>query len=93
MDAAAFLAQMDVFGGMRLFFERVADRPWITLVELLLIGSVVYSTLRALQGTRGARLVRAVLTILAVQMRGPYQVRLPIEDRPAMPEFRWTAIR
>jgi len=66
MDTATFLAQMDVFGGIRLFFERVADRPWVTLIELLLIGSVVYSTLRALQGTRGARLVRAVLTILAV---------------------------
>jgi len=66
MDAAAILAQMDVFGGIRSFLERVADRPWVTLIELLLIGSVVYSTLRALKGTRGARLVRAVVTILAV---------------------------
>ena len=66
MDAAALMAQTDLFGGIRLFFERVADRPWVTLIELLLIGSVVYSALRALQGTRGARLVRAVLTILAV---------------------------
>lgn len=66
MDAAAFLAQSDFLSGIRLFYERVADRPWVTLIELLLIGSVVYSTLRALKGTRGARLVRAVLTILAV---------------------------
>jgi len=66
MDAAAFISQVDVFGGIRLFFQRVADRPWVTLIELLLIGSVVYSALRALRGTRGARLVRAVLTILAV---------------------------
>lgn len=66
MDAAAFQAQSDLFDGIRLFFERIADRPWVALIELLLIGSVVYSTLRALKGTRGARLVRAVLTILAV---------------------------
>src|SRR3990172_3952545 len=66
MDAAALISQVDVFGGIRLFFERVADRPWVTLIELLLIGSVVYSALRALQGPRGARLVRAVLTTLAV---------------------------
>ena len=33
---------------------------------MLLIGSVVYAVLRFLQGTRGARLVRAVLTILGV---------------------------
>jgi len=66
MTAEVFLVQIDVFGGIRSFFERVADRPWVALIELLLIGSVVYSVLRALQGTRGARLVRAVLTILAV---------------------------
>lgn len=66
MDAAALMAQTDVLSGIRLFFERVTDRPWVALIELLLIGSVVYSSLRALQGTRGARLVRAVLTILAV---------------------------
>ncbi len=48
------------------FLERVAERPWAALIELLLIGSVVYAALRFLQGTRGARLVRAVLTILGV---------------------------
>ncbi len=66
MDVAVFPAQSDVLSGIRLFMERIADRPWVTLIELLLIGSVVYSILRALKGTRGARLVRAVLTILAV---------------------------
>ncbi len=60
------IAAGDVLGGMRVFLERVFDRPWVALVELLLIGVVVYSALRALQGTRGARLVRAVLIILAV---------------------------
>jgi diadenylate cyclase len=48
------------------FSDRVVDRPFVTLIELLLIGIVVYGVLRFLHGTRGARLVRAVLTILAV---------------------------
>jgi len=48
------------------FLERVSERPWVALIELLLIGSVVYAILRFLQGTRGARLVRAVFIILAV---------------------------
>lgn len=51
---------------MQSFLERAADRPWVALIELLLIGTVVYTILRFLQGTRGARLVRAVLTILGV---------------------------
>lgn len=39
--------------------------PWVILVELLLIGTVVYCTLRFLRGTRGARLMRGI-TIVAV---------------------------
>lgn len=38
--------------------------PWREATELLMIGLVVYSTLRFLEGTRGARLMRAVLVIL-----------------------------
>lgn len=60
------LAQFDLFQGARSFVERVGDRPWVALIELLLIGSVIYTILRFLQGTRGVRLVRAVMTILAV---------------------------
>jgi len=59
-------AQTDIFPGFRIFLERIADRPFVAAIEFLLIGSVVYAALRALQGTRGARLVRAVLTILVV---------------------------
>lgn len=44
----------------------MANRPAVTLIELLLITIVIYAMLRFFQGTRGARLVRAVLTILAV---------------------------
>lgn len=51
---------------VRSLLERVSDRPWVTAAELLLIGTVVFAVLRFLQGTRGARLVRAVLTILVV---------------------------
>ena len=46
--------------------ERVADRPWVAAIEFLLIACVVFSILRFLQGTRGARLIRAVLILLAV---------------------------
>ena len=66
MDIAVHLAQIDLFSGVQSFLERVAERPWAAIIELLLIGTVVYAVLRFLQGTRGARLVRAVLTILGV---------------------------
>ena len=38
----------------------------MAFIELLVIGSAVYAVLRFLQGTRGARLVQVLLTILAV---------------------------
>lgn len=66
MDAAGLTGQADLLQPLRSLAERAFDRPIVTLVELLLIGSVVYIILRFLQGTRGARLVRAVLIILAV---------------------------
>ncbi|MCH8963938.1 MAG: TIGR00159 family protein [Planctomycetes bacterium] len=37
-----------------------AYNPWVILIEFLLIGVIVYCTLRFLQGTRGARLMRGV---------------------------------
>lgn len=66
MGTAVYLAQINLLQSLRSFFERVSERPWTVLIELLLIGTIVYIILRFLQGTRGARLVRAVLTILAV---------------------------
>jgi diadenylate cyclase len=59
------LAAFD-FSGLRSLLERATERPWVALAELLMIGSVIYAVLRFLHGTRGARLVQAVLTILAV---------------------------
>ena len=67
MDPAlTILAQFDAYRWARSFIERVVDRPWAALVELILIGAVIYTILRFLQGTRGVRLVRAVITILVV---------------------------
>ena len=37
-----------------------ARNPWVVVTELLLIGTIVYFTLRFLQGTRGARLMRGI---------------------------------
>jgi len=66
LNTTAHLADVRVPQSVQSFIERVADRPWVALIELLLISSVVFTILRFLQGTRGARLVRAVVTILAV---------------------------
>ena len=66
LNTVASHAQSDVLPRLQSLVERVVDRPWVALIELLLIGGVVYTILRFFQGTRGTRLVRAVLTILAV---------------------------
>lgn len=66
MKPTSLLAQTDFFRVIRSSFESAADRPGLALIEMLLIGGVVYGVLRFLQGTRGARLVRAVFTILVV---------------------------
>ncbi len=65
MSVAQCIAQSDLTRGVLSFLERVIERPVASAVEFLLIGSVIYTVLRFLQGTRGARLVRAVLIILA----------------------------
>ncbi len=66
MDGSGILSQSHLLQGVRFFFEQALSRPWISLVELLLIGGVVYAILRSLEGTRGARLIRVILTILVV---------------------------
>jgi diadenylate cyclase len=66
LSTAAYLAAVRFPQSVQSFIERVADRPWAALIELLLISSVVFTILRFLHGTRGARLVRAVVIILAV---------------------------
>lgn len=60
------LAKADLLDGIRYFYQQISHQPVITAIELLLIGSIVYVILRSLEGTRGARLIRAVLTILGV---------------------------
>lgn len=66
MSGTTLHAQVDVFSGIQPLLERVADHPLASGVELLIIGAVVYTTLRFFQGTRGARLLRAVFSILVV---------------------------
>jgi len=45
--------------------HRVQGYPWhVVAIELLVIGSVVFLTLRHLRGTRGARVIKGVLLIL-----------------------------
>jgi len=65
------LLQADFDFGQRLlrYFSRLNlshYNPWTVLIELLLIGVVVYTILRFLRGTRGARLAQAVMMILAI---------------------------
>ncbi len=65
------LLQADFDFGQRLlrYFSRLNlthYNLWTVLIELLLIGAVVYTVLRFLRGTRGARLAQAVLMILAI---------------------------
>ncbi len=55
MGTAVYLAQFNLLQSLRSFFERVTERPWTVLIELLLIATIVYIILRFLQGTRGAR--------------------------------------
>ncbi len=63
---APVLPQSDLLRGIRFFVEQAAARPWVSLIELLLIGGVVYVVLRSLEGTRGARLIRIILTVLVL---------------------------
>ena len=49
------------------YFRRLGSdpyNPWVILVELLLIGTVVHLTLSFLQGTRGARLMRGIAVVV-----------------------------
>jgi diadenylate cyclase len=55
----------DVFDYLTRLFASAAYNPWRILVEVALIGAVVYAVLRFLQGTRGARLFQGVIFLLA----------------------------
>lgn len=47
-------------------FQSAMDKPWVTFVEVALIGVVVYTVLRFLHGTRGASLLQGVATLLVI---------------------------
>jgi diadenylate cyclase len=48
------------------FLHTIRENPWATAVEMLLIGLVVYWVLRFLRGTRGARLLKGIASVLIV---------------------------
>ncbi len=61
--------QQAPFRGLQEYFKQLgsdAYDPWVVFIELLLIGTVVYLTLRFLQGTRGARLMRGIIMVVVV---------------------------
>ncbi len=60
------LGQIDFRQTFSSLVERAMDRPWTLLSELLLIGTIIYLILNFLRGTRGARIVLAVVMILGV---------------------------
>ncbi len=63
------LLESDFFQALVAYWRRLSSGnypAWVVLAELLLIGGVIYAVLRSLQGTRGARLLRAVGMILVV---------------------------
>lgn len=63
------LAASDLHDRIARFLSRFTPdsyNPWAVAIELVVIGTAVYLVLRFLQGTRGARLFRAVLSILLV---------------------------
>jgi diadenylate cyclase len=66
LDPSNVVAQLELTEAVRSTLERALDHPVVTFIEFALIGAVVYALLRFLQGTRGARLVQAVLLIFAV---------------------------
>lgn len=56
----------ELIRGIQTYWYRVASyNPFVVAVELLLIGLVVWSAMRFLRGTRGARLVKGVGLLLA----------------------------
>ncbi|MCY2928422.1 MAG: diadenylate cyclase [Planctomycetota bacterium] len=57
----------DLLRGIQTYWYRVGNyNPVVVLVELLLIGVVVWWTMRFLRGTRGARIVKGAALVLAV---------------------------
>lgn len=60
----------ELFTGIMVYFRRLATyTPWVTVVQLLLIGIVVWLAMRFVRGTRGARLVKgAALVMITVYL-------------------------
>src|SRR3954467_7190176 len=48
------------------FIQTIKRDPWVVAVEWLLIGLVAYWVLRFLRGTRGARMLKGIASVLIV---------------------------
>jgi diadenylate cyclase len=57
------------------------DMSWQAVIEIVLIGAVIYAVLSFLEGTRGARLMQAVLAILTGLLFLAFVARLLQLDR------------
>ncbi len=56
----------EIIKGIMIYLNRVATYdPWVSIIQLLLIGVVVWLAMRFLRGTRGARLVKGAALLLA----------------------------
>jgi diadenylate cyclase len=94
-SVAQLVVQIQRFPLLDLYLRRlrgaVLEVPWQAAIELLLIGVVVYSTLRFLRGTRGARLMQAVLLILVTLLGTAILARILGLDRILVlyPYFVW----
>jgi diadenylate cyclase len=64
LDARATQA-MD-FSTLNSLWQTIRGEPWSVAVEWLLIGLVVYWVLRFLRGTRGARMLQGIASVLIV---------------------------
>ncbi len=67
MLASFLISQAKQFPMINMYAQRLSNGEWFSwraITELFLIGLVVYFILRFLEGTRGARLLQAVLVIL-----------------------------
>ena len=69
LGARDLLLESDLIQPLSGYWQRLTSGNypwWVVLAEMLLIGGAIYAVLRSLQGTRGARLLRAVGMILVI---------------------------
>jgi diadenylate cyclase len=79
-NSFSVVLESDLLEAVKSFVSRLQSSPaglWGVMIELLLIGAVVYAALNFLQGTRGARLLKSLGLILVTSF---LVVRLVAEE-------------